>query len=200
MTATILLVRHASHDRLGRVLCGRMAGVTLSAAGQREAEGLAAAIRRGGPVDAIYASPLERAGETAEPISRVSGVPVVIEADLDEVDFGSWSGADFDDLAGDERWQYWNRERDQGRPPGGETMAEAQCRVVRVLDRLREADGDRTIVLVSHADLIKTGLAWALGLPLAFYARFEISPASVSRLIVAPGHVKVWSINETLAA
>lgn len=199
MTATILLVRHASHDRLGRVLCGRMGGVTLSVEGRREAEGTAAAIRRIGPVDAILSSPLERARETAEAIGLACRVPVETDAGLNEVDFGSWSGSAFDDLAGDQHWQHWNRERDQVRPPGGETMAEAQCRVVRVLDRLREADGDRTFVLVSHADLIKSALAWALGLPLAFYARFEISPASVSRLVVAPGHVRVWSINETLA-
>ena len=50
----------------------------------------------------------------------------------------------------------------------------------------------------SHGDLIKAAFAWALGLPLAFYARFEIAPASVSRLLLEPRHVKVSSINRTL--
>ncbi len=37
MTTTVLMVRHASHDRLGRILCGRMPGVELSEQGRAQA-------------------------------------------------------------------------------------------------------------------------------------------------------------------
>ena len=198
MTTNVLLIRHASHDRLGRILCGRTAGVTLSAAGRAEAGALANGLRERDTIDALYASPLERARETAEPIGLAFGLPVEIDPGLDEVDFGAWSGRSFEALGADPLWPVWNQNRDQTRPPGGETIIEAQVRAVRCIERLGRQHPASTVALVSHADLIKTAIAWALGLPLAFYARFEISPASVSRLVVFDGGVKVWSVNRTL--
>lgn len=197
MTTTFMLIRHASHGLLGRTLCGRMPGVSLDEAGRRQAASLAKAIARSGvKVDALYASPLERARETAEPIGAALDLNVKVHLDLDELDFGAWSGCAFDDLGADARWIDWNRERDHVRPPGGETMAEAQLRIAALLERLESRHPRAVVALVSHGDMIKAALAWALGLPLAFYGRFEVAPASLSRLTVGPSGAKVWSINE----
>ena len=59
MTTTLFLVRHASHDRLGRVLCGRMPGVGLSRDGRAEALRLAERLQ-GEAVAAVYAKHLAR--------------------------------------------------------------------------------------------------------------------------------------------
>ena len=194
---TVLLVRHGSHDRLGRTLCGRMPGVRLSAAGRREAERLAEALGRRGDVGAIYSSPLERARETAESIADALGGTVAITAGFNEIDFGEWNGADFDELQGDPRWDYWNRVRDHGRPPGGETMLEAQIRAIKELERLTSSHPGTTLAVVCHGDIIKSLLCWGLGLPISHYARFDIAPASVSRLEMGNDCVKVGSVNET---
>ena len=193
---TVLLIRHASHDRLGRILCGRTPGIMLSDRGRSEAKSLADAVRRQGGLDALYSSPLERARETAEPIAKALGTPVEIDDDLDEFDFGAWSGLSFDALGEDPDWDHWNRERDHARPPEGETMMEGQMRIARCLERLRRRHPEQTVAAVSHGDIIKAALAWGLGLPLAFYARFEISPASVSRMCIGDRSVKVWSMNQ----
>ncbi|HEX4765225.1 MAG TPA: histidine phosphatase family protein [Lichenihabitans sp.] len=199
MTTAVLLIRHGSHDRLGRILCGRMAGVSLSSHGRGEAAALARALRSHGPVDAFYSGPLERTRETAEIVAAAFGAPVDVDDDLDELDFGEWTGLGFDALQSDPRWTAWNRDRDQARAPRGEAMLEAQVRMARCLARLHLRHPDATVAAVGHADVIKTGLAWALGLPLAFHSRFEVAPASISRILIGDGEVKVMNINQTCA-
>ena len=159
-----------------------------------------AARLRSEPVAAILSSPLERARETAEPIAAAFGVEIETEPDLDELDFGAWSGQSFDALGGEPLWAAWNADRDRVRPPDGETFAEAQSRAVRCIERIRRRHAGGTVALVSHADLIKGVLAWTLGLPLAFYARFEVAPASVSRVAFGDGGPKVVGMNHTVPA
>lgn len=202
METIFILVRHGSHDRLGSVLCGRMAGVTLSAQGRAEADSLAdrlSSLR----LTAVLSSPLERAVETATPIAERQGLSPTIEPALNELDLGAWSGKRFEDLHGDPAWDLWNRARSHARPtPGetpGESMAEAQTRIAALLDRLRRAHPGGTLALVSHGDIIKAALAHAMGLPLDFYGRFEISPASRSVVIAGDWGLKVHSINEGAA-
>ncbi|RAK60924.1 histidine phosphatase family protein [Phenylobacterium hankyongense] len=195
MTTTVSFVRHGSHDRLGRILCGRMPGVILSEQGRAEARGLAQRLSRE-PIVAIYASPLERARQTAEPIAEALGLPVQVAADLQEIDFGAWTGARFEDLDGDPAWGLWNQARTLARAPGGESMLEVQLRLRRWLDAACERHSGQLIAAVSHGDAIKAILAQVLGLSLDQHQRLEISPASVSTVAVGDWGAKVLGINE----
>ena len=89
------LVRHGSHDRLGRFLDGRTSGVHLSQTGLHEAARLARRLSRE-RIDAVYASPLERAQATAAPIADALSLAVQVEPALNEIDFGDWSGSTFE--------------------------------------------------------------------------------------------------------
>ncbi|WP_286192074.1 histidine phosphatase family protein [Roseomonas genomospecies 6] len=198
METILLLLRHASHDRLGSVLCGRMPGVTLSEAGRREADALAFALARH-RLAAVLSSPMERAVETAVSVATSQALSVEVDEDLNELDLGAWSGMRFEALRGDPAWELWNRARSHARPPGGETMLEAQARMARCIGRLHRRFAGRTVALVSHADVIKAALAHALGLSADFHARFEIAPASRSVLIAGEWGLKVHSINEAPA-
>jgi len=198
VTTTVFLLRHAAHDRLGRVLCGRMPGVSLGEAGRAQAARLADRLARE-TVGAVYSSPLERARETAEPIAARLGLPVEVAPEIDEVAFGAWSGLTFAELERDPRWASWNAARAVTRPPGGETMLEAQARAVGFVERLRETHRDGAAALVSHADLLKAVLAYFLGLSLDLIGRFEIGPASLSTLVVGDWGAKVLSVNEAPA-
>ena len=71
--ATVILVRHAAHGLLGRVLAGRMPGVGLSPEGHAQAAALADALA-GTPVRAVLTSPLQRTMETAVPIASRHGL------------------------------------------------------------------------------------------------------------------------------
>jgi probable phosphoglycerate mutase len=195
VTTTVFLVRHGAHDLLGRNLCGRMEGVVLNSVGQSEAEALARRFARE-PVGAVYASPLERARQTAAPIARAVGRPLTLTDALNEIDFGDWTGAEFAALQGDLRWNLWNTVRSAHRPPGGESFAEAQARVAAWLDEVFRRHPDGSVIGVCHGDLIRAALVHVLGLSLDHYDRLEVEPGSVSVVVGGEWGRKVHSINE----
>ena len=195
--ATAFLVRHGSHDRLGRFLDGRAPGVCLSEVGEREAERLAVRLSRE-KIEVVYSSPLERAQATAAPIGDALGISVRVEAALNEVDFGEWSGRTFEALKPLQDWQWWNAARSTAQTPAGDTMRAAQARVVGFIDGQRFAAPDAVFVLVSHADPIKAAIAYYLGLSLDDLTRFDIAPASLSRIEIAPWGARVMFLNETV--
>jgi probable phosphoglycerate mutase len=199
MTTTFFLVRHAAHGHLDRTLCGRMPGVRLGEEGRAQAQALAARLARE-RLDAVYASPLERAQETAAPVAERAGLPLQTLPALNEIEFGEWSGRSFEELHGDPRWAAWNSARHVTRPPGGETILEAQGRAVGALEDLRAEHGEARLALVSHSDVIKLVITYALGLAPEAMGRFEISPASVSAIVLGDWGAKVESLNERVAA
>ncbi len=194
---TIFLVRHATHDRIGRYLDGRRPGVRLSEAGRRQAERLAHRLARE-TVGAVYASPLERARETTASFAATLGLPVAIEPALLEIDFGDWSGRTFDELKPLQAWQRWNSARATARTPAGDTMRAAQARMLDFIDMRRLAEPDVAFAIVGHADPLKAVLAYVLGLSLDDLPRFEIAPASLSRIDIEPWGARVVTLNETM--
>jgi broad specificity phosphatase PhoE len=199
VTTTFFLVRHAAHVRAGTVLCGRMPGVRLGAGGQAQARRLATRFVSEN-VAVVQSSSLERALETAHPIAARVGLRVEIAEAITEIEFGAWSGLGFEDLANDPHWASWNSARSVSRPPQGETMLEAQARIVGHLDHLRKLYHNRAVVLVSHGDVIKAALLYHLGLPIDFFGRFDIDPASITTLAVGDWGSKVIRMNEVIAA
>jgi probable phosphomutase (TIGR03848 family) len=193
---TLLLVRHAECDGMGRRLNGRREGVRLTEAGRAQAAALAerlATIH----LAAVITSPLERARETARAIAAPHGLTVEEDRSLVEIDFGRWTGAEIASLAGDPDWGRWNRERASARCPGGESMLEVQTRAWKGLERQMKAREGAVLAAVSHADVIRAVLAPALGLPLDQLLRIEIAPASVSVVRVDSGAATVLGVNQT---
>jgi probable phosphoglycerate mutase len=189
------LLRHGQHNVQGRICAGRMPGVFLSERGRAEAEG--AALRLAGTgVAAIYASPLERTRETAEIVGRHLGLPVAILDDLAELDFGEWTGRTFDEVRNDPRWPEWAAHRSISRIPGGETMRAVQRRVVEAIIEMRQAHPDDAVVVVSHGDVIRAALVFALGMPLDFYHRIEVATASLSTMRIDATGIRVIAVNE----
>ena len=199
MTTTFHLVRHGSHDRLDRVLCGRMAGVTLGEEGREQAQKIAARLSTpsgGQSLAAVYASPLERTRETAEPIAQASGAPLQVLDALTEIDVGDWSGRTWDELRPDPAWALWNTQRSLARPPGGESMLEVQARVMGAMADLRARHPDAAVAVVSHSDVVKLIVAYHLGLPIDAHGRIEIGPASLSTLVVGDWGARLQTLND----
>jgi len=192
------LLRHGEHNVQGRICAGRMPGVVLSERGRAEAE---AAARRLTEADiaAIYASPMERTRETGEIVGRHLSLPVNIHEDLAELDFGEWTGLTFDEVRKDPRWPLWAQHRSLSCIPGGETMRAVQRRVVEAIMEMREAHPDGHVVVVSHGDVIRAALVFALGMPLDLYSRIEIATASLSTVRIDHNGIRVIAINERMA-
>jgi broad specificity phosphatase PhoE len=197
VTATILLIRHAAHVELGRILSGRRRDVALSDEGLEQAE-IVADLLSVEPLSAVYSSPRERAYYTARSIAEPHDLKVAIADGLDEVDFGDWTGVAFDDLEGEPAWSEWNEARGTARPPSGESMVEAVDRAVAALAEIAAENRGRTIACVSHCDIIRGIIAHHLGLSLDHMLRFDIDPASVSRIALGAWGARIMTVNERL--
>ncbi|HVF84287.1 MAG TPA: histidine phosphatase family protein [Sphingomicrobium sp.] len=184
MAATLLLIRHGAHGDLGERLTGRGHEGGLSEAGRQQVEALASELGRR-PISAIYTSPRLRTRETAALVATAVELPMHVEAALDEIDFGNWTGRRFADLDGQAEWDRWNRERSVVRCPGGETMREAQARAVAFAIQASAAHAGE-VALVTHCDIIRALLCWQERRSLDEILHFEAGPASVTRMNIPP--------------
>lgn len=196
----MLLVRHGQTPTTGAVLPGRAKGLHLADAGRQQAERVAQRIAELKTVDAVYASPLERARETAAPIAAARGLKVQVERGLLECDFGEWTGAELKSLMKLPEWQTVQRAPSTFRFPGGESFTEMQSRIVGAVDRLRARHPGGTIVCVSHADPIKALVAHAMGTHLDLFQRIVVSTCSVSAVAYTAGGPIVLTVNSTGAS
>jgi probable phosphomutase (TIGR03848 family) len=193
----VLLVRHGQTPTTGKLLPGRAPGLHLADAGHAQARTAAERISALSRVDAIYASPLERARETAAPIGEARNLKVQIDKGLLECDFGQWTGAELKNLMKLPEWQTVQRSPSTFRFPGGESFTEMQTRIVSALDRIRAKHEGGVVVCVSHADPIKAAVAHAMGTHLDLFQRIVISTCSVSAVAYSVGGPIVLTVNST---
>jgi len=175
--------------------------VPLSPHGVAQAEAAAARVRALAPaVTAVVTSPLSRCTRTARLIANAAGgVPVTVEPELIECDFGAWEGLTFAEVR--ERWpeelDAWLGDPSVA-PPDGESFRQVGRRVAKVVARLRERGPGETIVAVSHVSPIKLLLRDALGATDALLHRLYLDPAGVSVVDFWPdGGVAVRAVNDT---
>lgn len=187
---TIYLARHGESDwNVER----RWQGHTdrpLTDKGRQQAEALAARLADVA-LDAVYASDLRRAWETAEAVSRTHGLEVVRLPELREVDVGGWGGLTREECAarfpaGFERWQAGGPGWDDG-----ETYEEMAERVVTALHRLAGEHPGGSVLVVSHGGPIRAVHAHALGMELATHRRTgPVEPnARLSSVAVENGRI-----------
>ncbi len=188
------LVRHGEPSVSGRVN-GRLPGVGLSAKGRAEIASVAARLA-GEPIAALYSSPLQRTQETAEILADRLGLPVRYRDDVIELDFGEWTGLTADTIRQDQRFHAWNVCRSIATIPGGESWRQVHNRIVAALFDLQQAHPSETVIVVSHGDVIRAALLFALGMPLDFYARLEVTVGSISTIRLDDSGIRVLGLNE----
>jgi probable phosphomutase (TIGR03848 family) len=181
----LLLLRHAVTEHTGARLSGWTPGLHLSEAGLEQAGGLA---ERLGPVpiDAVYASPLERCQETAAIVADAKGLKVGTVEEVGEVRYGDWTGRELKALAKEPLWKVVQATPSAARFPGGESIFEMQARAVLAIERLREGHPGQTVAVCSHADVIKALACHYLGMHLDLVQRVVVSPASVTAIAFGP--------------
>ena len=184
--ARIVLVRHAPTLETGRTLYGRLPGHPLSEGGLQMAAGVADRLSTV-KVAAVYASPLERAMQTAEAIAARQRKQVVPHDGLIEVDYGRWAGRSLRSLYPLKAWRTVVTSPSRVRFPDGESLLEAQTRMVRTCQDLASRHRHQSILCVSHADTIKAALSHYLGQPLDLFNRIAVAPASVAVIDLPEG-------------
>jgi broad specificity phosphatase PhoE len=169
---TILLARHGESDWNAARRWQGHADRPLTERGRAQALALAERLRSV-PLEAVYASDLRRARQTAEAVAERQGLEVTVLPELREVDVGTWSGltrteaeARFPD--GFRRWL------DGG--PGwedGETYEDMSKRVERAVQRIAAERPDERVLAVAHGGPIRAVHALALGLDVHAYRRLR---------------------------
>lgn len=194
----VFLVRHGQTPTTGKVMPGRAPGLHLAEAGRAQAQRVAERIAALSPAPtAIYASPLERAQETAAPIARALGLRVRTNKGLLDAAVGSWEGKSLRTLAKTPEWRTVVNWPTGFRFPAGESFAEMSVRALNTVLSLADEHKGERIVCVSHADPIKVILAAAAGVPLDMFQRIVISPCSVSAVAIGPAGPFVLCVNST---
>ena len=147
-TTVVHLLRHGEVHNPDGVLYGRLPGYHLSANGRMMAAA-AADYFDGRPIAAIFASPLERAQETAAPVAERLGLEIVTnDLLIESANVLEGRTVTLTQLAVNPgNWRYlWN----PFRPSWGEPYAEVVVRVRQVIDRARETARGKEAVCVSH--------------------------------------------------
>jgi probable phosphoglycerate mutase len=175
----LVLVRHAVTAHTGPLLSGRMPGIDLSEKGVGQAEATAQRLAKL-PIAAVYASPIERTTQTAQRIAAHHGLAVVPLKGVIEAEYGDWTGGKIADLAKTDEWRVVQVAPSRARFPGGESIQEMQARTVGALDDVVARHPHETVVVVSHADPIKSAIAHYTGMHLDLFQRVHVSPASVT--------------------
>ena len=193
----VIMVRHGKTASTGKLLPGRAAGLHLSETGIKEALLAAQRLSKLTKVSAIYASPLERARETAAPIAKLLNQKVLINRGLLECDFGDWTGKELSKLMKLPEWSTVQRAPSVFRFPNGESFTEMQTRITTTLDDIRNRHKGGVVICVSHADPIKAAVAHAMGTHLDLFQRIVISTCSISAVSYSAYGPVVLTVNST---
>jgi len=189
----VVLVRHAhSTANLKGVLAGRDNRVALSPRGRQEALDLAQVLNTM-EFDGLYSSPLRRCKETLVPYLQGRSEPLHLVDDLLEMEYGSWSGKALATLARNDLWKTIQNRPSLVRFPEGESFTEMSLRANRAV--LDLAAKHRRILILSHGDVIKSIVAFHLGVHLDQFQRISIDPASITRIMVPSS--QVIQVNQT---
>lgn len=167
----IFLLRHGATDNnLARPpkLQGRSVDLGLSQTGVDQARRAARFLQRF-PLAAVFASPLRRSQETAQPIAELQQLPVQIIDDITEVDVGEWEGRSWIDIEREESDAYGRFIADPGRYGyrGGENLQQVRDRAIPAIERAAQQYCGRAIAIVAHNVVNRCFLSSILHVPLA---------------------------------
>ena len=175
----IYLVRHGETEwNKEGVFRGRN-DIPLNDRGRRQAE-RAGAFFSGTCIDAVYASPLSRARETALPIGEATARPVTCLDGLNDMCFGPWEGLSLEEVgqAYGEDLEVWRTRPQRLRLEGAETLSQVRRRIIGALRQIPAGTGD--IVLVTHRVICKVAMLHLLGLENGRFWQFKCDPASIT--------------------
>lgn len=186
-----LLVRHGETEwtRTGRIQ-GQL-NIPLTPLGVRQAERLRERLR-GEAIDAVYASDLGRAVDTAR--LAVPGMEIEQRADLRECSFGEIDGKDFDYV--EQHYpalaRRWLRRWSGLAFPGGESVAQVLGRTSACFRELRRRHRNGTVLVVAHSGPLRSGVCTLMGWGRRRWWDLHLSPASLTVIETSPPHLLLF--------
>ena len=189
----LLLIRHGLPVR--RELVDGPADPELSESGLAQAERLADYLAAES-LDAVYASPLRRAHQTAMPVAGRRGLSITLVDGVAEWDRNSNEYVPVEELKATNDPRYAAMMSGEW-TAAEETREEFHHRVVTALEALIDAHPGQRIAVSCHGGVINSYVGHVLGLPVGqhfFYPNYT----SIHRIVASRrGHREVVTLNET---
>ncbi len=142
-----------------------------------------------GPWDRVFSSPLDRCAGFARNYARRHALPLVVDERLREMHFGAWEGRSMAAIeaggGGAALARFW-RDPERHPPPGAEPLADFRARVLAAWTDITAAPGEGRSLVVTHGGVIRVLLCHLQGRPAADLALFQVAPASLHLVTVAP--------------
>lgn len=188
MQATrIIAIRHGETAwNLDTRLQGHL-DIELNATGLWQAGRVAQALS-GEAIDAVYASDLLRAWQTANAIAHATSSPLTADPGLRERGFGEFEGKTYAEIEATwpEASQRWRKREPHWAPPGGESLSTMRERVLTTASALAQQHLGGQIVLVAHGGVMDILYRLATGQELHAPRTWQLGNAAINRLLWTP--------------
>ena len=165
---TLLLARHGETDWNRELRIQGSSDIELNGLGRRQAQALAQELTDV-DLDAVYASDLARARQTAEAVAATHGLEVRFDPRLRERSFGSWEGLTREDIA----------ELPHGSQHDGESDEEVRARVLEAINEIAAAHPGEQVLVVSHGGALNALWHHALGVRVERWANCAVYKLAV---------------------
>lgn len=195
----LLLMRHAEVEVRYHKIFGGKIDMDLSPRGHEQAAALAKFLANK-KMDAIYASPMKRVQQTLAPVLKNPGMPEqTILPDLREVDFGDWTGMNWEQVCAKFNLltHEWLDHIERGVAPNGESGPQFRKRIEPCIKKIISENSSRTVGVFCHGGVIRMILSVLLQLPLPRTNMFEVEYASVTQIALTPKHAEIELLNLT---
>ncbi len=162
----LIITRHGQSIANAEFKFAGISDFDLSELGFKQAEMVADYICKNEKPDIIYSSDLSRAYHTAEPTAKRLCMEINPTEELREIFAGEWEGLTTAEIAEryTEDFEVWKNNYAFSRPTGGESTAEVYRRAVKTVEKIAKRHGGQSVMLSTHATLVRALSAHSLGL------------------------------------
>ena len=190
---TLLLVRHGDVEGIDPPRFRGRRDLSLTPLGRRQAEAAARCIARRWKPAALYTSPLHRCIETGEAIAAATGLQPETLDSLTDFDFGEWTWRTHDAVreASPRLFKLWRRAPQLVRVPGGEAIQDVVARAADAVRLMLDRHAGKTVVAVSHDNVIRCLLVQLLDMPISAYGRMAVGPCGIAEAVVRGAGINV---------
>ncbi len=192
----IVLVRHGQTAWNKETRFRGRADLSLDAFGLQQAKATGRYLAERWPIQAIYASPLQRAMQTAEAIAQAQSLSAQPFEGLLDIDYGQWQGRSPQEVEADNPnlLQAWWEAPHTVQMPGGENLDDVRDRVVAGLAWVVEHHTGQSVALVGHTVVNRVLLCAILGLGNEHFWQLRQATCAVNVFEVTTGSEAVLTL------
>ena len=200
MSLELLLIRHGDVPGIHPPRFRGRQDLQLTDLGRVQACALGQWLKQQLTLRAIYSSPLQRCRDTAQAIAQPQGCAVHVQAELNDTDYGRWTGLLHEQVAHDfpEAYAAWKQDPGINPPPDGETLRQVELRALAALHAVTSQHSEGTVALVTHDAVVRVMILHMLQAPLTHYARLRQDPTAINRVeVLGPDSFRIALVNGT---